>query len=115
MLLEQLSEIRLPQPAVDARADLDADDPGNGSRFPEPPREIDLSEPTLPEQTIDALLEPTLGAEEEVAGYDEGHATAEPRIDAGHRACRRRSRVICHENTEEFLDVARKPPRYLRL
>src|SRR4029453_317012 len=79
MFLEQWPEIRLAQPAVDARADLDADDPGNGSRFPEPPREIDLSKPTLPEQTIDAVLEPTLGAEEEVAGCDEGHTTPEPR------------------------------------
>src|SRR4029453_6286902 len=88
MFLEQLSEIRLAQPAIDARADLDADDPWNRSRFPEPPREIDLSEPTLSEQTFDAVLEPTLGAEEEVAGCDEGHATPESRIDASDNACR---------------------------
>jgi hypothetical protein len=115
MFLEQLSEVRLAQPAVDARADLDADDARHGSRFPEPPREIDLPEPALAEQAIDAVLEATLRAEQNVAGCDEGHATPESRVGACHRACRRRSRVVHHENPEEFLEVARKRPRCLRL
>jgi hypothetical protein len=57
MFVQQLPEIRLPQPPVHPRAHLDADGLGDRRRAAEPPGEIDLTEPALAEQTVDAVLQ----------------------------------------------------------
>ena len=62
MPVEQLPEVRLAQPPVDVLADLDADDRRDDRRAPEPPGEIDLAEPALAEQPLDAVPEPRLRA-----------------------------------------------------
>ena len=55
--VEQLAEVRLAQPAVDVRADLDADLFGDGRRPAQPAREIDLAESALPEEPLDAVAQ----------------------------------------------------------
>jgi hypothetical protein len=57
MSVEELPDVRLPQPAVDAAADLDADDFGNDLRTAEPSRQVNLSEPAFAEETVNAVME----------------------------------------------------------
>jgi hypothetical protein len=59
--VEQLAEVRLAQPSVDAMADLDAQGLGNQRRTTEPPREIHLSEAALAEQSLDLVLQLRFG------------------------------------------------------
>ena len=53
VVVEQLAEVRLAQPAVDARAHLDAQAPRDSLRAAEPGREVDLSEAPSAEEPID--------------------------------------------------------------
>ena len=71
VVIEQLAEVGLAQPAVDAAADLDAKVLGYRVRAADASREIDLAETALAEQAIDAISEPGLRAGELVAGRDE--------------------------------------------
>ena len=57
MAVEQSSEVRLAQPAIDVSADLDADDVRNERGSPEPPRQVDLTEATLTEPLFDLVLD----------------------------------------------------------
>ena len=57
MPVEQLAEVGLAQPAVDARADLDADRRGHDGRTAEALREIDLPEAALADQPLDAIAQ----------------------------------------------------------
>ena len=58
MRVEQLAEVRLAQPAVDAAADLDADRLRHHRRAADPPGEIDLAEAAFAEQPLDAVPQP---------------------------------------------------------
>jgi hypothetical protein len=60
MAIEQLAEVGLAQPAVDARTHLDADDLRDDRGAAEPRGEIDLTEAPFAEQTFDAVLQARL-------------------------------------------------------
>ena len=66
--VQQQAEVRLAQPAVDARADLDADLFGDRRGSAEPRREIGLPEAAVAEQPLDAVLQLGLGAEDHLRG-----------------------------------------------
>ena len=70
MAVEQLAEVGLPEPAVDPGAGLDADDLWDEVRAAEPMREEDLAEPALSEQSLDSVLNPSLGAFDQSAGAE---------------------------------------------
>ena len=78
MSVEQLAEVRLAQPAVDARADLDADDLRDDRRAAEPRGEIDLTEAALAEQPFDAVLEPRFRAADDLARRQQIPRAVEP-------------------------------------
>src|SRR5262249_28292973 len=90
MLVQQLSEVRLTQPSVDPRADLDADDLRNVGGPAEPPREIHLAEAALAVEPIDLILQSALGANQKVLGTYEGYAAHEGAACCGGDAGRRR-------------------------
>src|SRR5262245_22081811 len=71
MRIKELSEVRLAQPAVDPRTELDTDRLRHHTRRAEPIGEIDLSEPALSEQPIDAIAEHRFGADEDLTGRDQ--------------------------------------------
>ena len=62
VLIEQLADVGLAQPAVDAAADLDADRVRDDRRAADPPREVDLTEAAFAEQPLDAVAEAGLRA-----------------------------------------------------
>jgi hypothetical protein len=71
MGVQQLPEVRLAQPAVDVRADLDADGRRDDRRVSEAAREIDLAEPAFAEQPLDPVLEPRLRAGDDLRGIQQ--------------------------------------------
>ena len=71
MAVEQLAEVRLAQPAVDARAHLDADDLRDGGRAAEPRGEVDLAEAALAEQPLDPVAEPCFRAVDDFADREQ--------------------------------------------
>src|SRR5262249_19162483 len=62
MPVEQLSEIRFAQPAIEAMARLDADDVGYDGGTVEPSRQVHLAEAADAEQSFDLVLEARFGA-----------------------------------------------------
>lgn len=78
MAVEDLPEVGLAQPPVDALADLDTEDRRDDGRAPEPSGEIDLAEPALAEQPFDAVLEPRLGAGDDLPRLDQVPPVLEP-------------------------------------
>ena len=71
MLVEQLPEVRLAQPAVDARAHLDAEDLGDVAGAPLPAGEVHLPEPAFAEQPVDGVREGRLRALDDLARVEE--------------------------------------------
>ena len=71
MAVEQASEVRLAQPAVDVPADLDAHGFGDERGSAAPCGEIDLTEAALPEQAFDLVLEPRLRADDDLPDLEE--------------------------------------------
>src|SRR5260370_13533469 len=71
MPVQELPEVRLAEPSVDALADLNAHDGGDHRRPPAPAGEVDLTEPALAEQPFDAVLEPGLRAGDDLAGLQQ--------------------------------------------
>ena len=77
--VEEQAEVGLAQPAVDARADLDADLLGDRRRPAAPRRQVGLPEAAGAEHPLDAVLQLGLGAEDhlrrrqQLAGVDRGH------------------------------------------
>src|SRR5262245_23744157 len=55
--IEQLTEVRFPQPPIDTLTHLDAHDFGHESRAAAPSGQIHLAEATLPEETLDLVCE----------------------------------------------------------
>ena len=64
MAVEQLPDVRLTQPPVDAAADLDADGGGNGGRACRADGQIHLAEPALAEQLFDPVPEARFRADD---------------------------------------------------
>src|SRR5262245_5611236 len=71
MVLEELAEVRLPDPAVDVRADLDADQRRHGGGAADPAREVDLPESAGPREPVDAVAQARLRAGDLLAGREE--------------------------------------------
>ena len=65
MSVQQLSEVRFAQPAVDAGAHLDADDLRYDCRAAETLREIHLAESALAKQSSDAVLKLRFGTRDD--------------------------------------------------
>ena len=99
MFVEQLAEVRLAQPAVDSRADLDAEDLGNVPRPPEPAGEIHLAEPALAEQALDCVLEGRFRAFDDVSCAEQ-LASGERRGAAGRRRSRRAAAGVGRKDAE---------------
>ena len=89
MAVEQLAEVGLAQPPVDARADLDADDRRDHWRAAEPPGEIDLAEPAFAEQPLDAVFKLGFGTRDQIAGLEEIPRAAPRTAKLRRRASRR--------------------------
>src|SRR5439155_1119385 len=92
MSVEQLPEVRLPQPPVDASAHLDANSLGDNRRATEPRGEIHLAEPALAEQSLDAILELRLRAGNELSRCQELARLIDCEMDWPGAARRRRGR-----------------------
>jgi hypothetical protein len=71
MIVEQAAEIRLAHPAVDVRADLDANDVRHRVRVPIAMRQEHLAEATLPEQALDAVAQLRFRTVHELAGQQQ--------------------------------------------
>ena len=78
MPVEQLAEVGLAQPAVDARADLDAHGLGNDRRVSEPPCQVDLAESAFADQPFGAILKVGLRTFDDLARH-QGGPDAPPR------------------------------------
>ena len=78
MLIKELPEVGLAQPSVDAAADLDAQVFGHRARAANPPRQVDLAEPALAEQAVDAISQLCFRTHQLVAGVDELLGTVLP-------------------------------------
>src|SRR5262245_21629091 len=66
MLVEELPEVRLAQPAVDVRADLDADGLGDDRRAAVAPGQVDLAESALADQPLDPVVEAGFRADDDL-------------------------------------------------
>ena len=71
VIVEQLAEVRLADPAVDAAADLDAERVGHRARSAAAPRGVDLAESALADQPIDPVAQPRFGAGDLVAALEQ--------------------------------------------
>ena len=86
MAVQELPEVRLAQPPVDVGAHFDADVLGDDRRVTEPPREIDLAEPALAEQPLDAVPELRFRAGDDLFGREQMPHPAEGAVDRSDRA-----------------------------
>ena len=69
---EELPEVGLLQPAVDVLARLDRDDGRDRQGARHPCGEVGLAEASLAEQAVDPILEPRLGARDDLLGEEQG-------------------------------------------
>ena len=98
MAIEQLAEVRLAQPAVDARAHLDADDLRDDRRAAEPRGEIDLAEAALAEQPLDSVPKSRFRARDDTTRRQQHLRAIEPGTHAGDAASRGAGGLLQHEN-----------------
>ena len=89
MAVEQLAEVRLADPAVDARAGLDADALRHARRAPEPAGQIDLAEAAFAEKFFDAIVQAGFRAGDRLVGDQQAVAALHRDVD-GCGAARRR-------------------------
>jgi hypothetical protein len=66
MCLQQLSEVRFAQPAIDPRADLDAYGARHVRRTPKSPGEVDLPETALAQKALNPILKICFGAADDL-------------------------------------------------
>ena len=71
MPIQQLPEVRLAQPPVDALTHFDAHDRGHGGGAAQPSCEIDLAESACAEQPLDPVLQVRFGAGHDLAGHEQ--------------------------------------------
>jgi hypothetical protein len=89
MTVEQLPDVRLTQPAVDAARGLDAYRAGHHGRSAEPSRQVHLPESSLAEEALDAVLEAGFRADDRLARAKQVRGVhPDPRGRRG--SCRRR-------------------------
>jgi len=69
--VQELPEVGLAEPPVDAFAGLDADGRRDDPRPPEPPGEIGLAEAAFAEQPLDAVVEARLRALDDLGGHEQ--------------------------------------------
>src|SRR5262249_42581260 len=71
VVVQELAEVRLAQPAVDVLAHLDADDRGHDQGAAETAGQVDLAEAALAEQALDPVAEAGLRARHDLRGTEE--------------------------------------------
>ena len=71
MTIEELPEVRLAQPTVNAWTHLDADGLGNVRRISHALCQIRLAEPTLADQPFGAVLKVRLRAFDDLSGHEQ--------------------------------------------
>ena len=69
--LEQLAEVRLADPGLDAAADLDADGGRDGRRSTDAPRGVDLAVAALADQAIDPIVQTRFDAGDLLAALEQ--------------------------------------------
>src|SRR5262249_41881291 len=89
MPVQQLTEVRLAQPSVHSSARLGADRARHPPRWAEPRREEDLSESAFAEQAVDAVLNPGLGAHDDLRRRQQETGEPGPRPPRQRRRGRR--------------------------
>ena len=105
VILEQLAEVRLAQPAADVRAHLETDHLRHPGRAPETMCEVHLAEPALAEPADDAILTACFGTRDDVAGREVPRAAApigRSRRDSGRGVVSQHRRGCAGTDSSEF-------------
>src|SRR3954471_15108520 len=74
MIVEQLTEVRLAQPAIDARADLHAHRRGNHAGLSKSSGEVDLAKPPFANQAFDPIAQVGFRTLHDAAGVQQSIA-----------------------------------------
>src|SRR5262249_5926901 len=96
MPVEQLAEVGLAQPAIDVRADLDADGLRHGLRVSEAPGEIDLTKAARSEPALDRVAQARFGAGDDLAPLEDALRRAGTRARSA-QAARRGGGGVLHD------------------
>src|SRR5439155_17036492 len=104
--VQELPEVGLPEPTVDAFAGLDAHGRRDDPRPSETPGEVGLAEPALAEQPLDAIAETRLRARDDLRGREQALRVLDGGADGsgtGPRAGRvaRQASVVRHQAQPE--------------
>jgi hypothetical protein len=87
--VEQIAEVRLADPAVDAVADLDAHRRGHRCRSLQPARQVDLAKAAFPEQTFDPVLQTRFRAGDHLRRHEQFRPAGHGNVNgAGAARCR---------------------------
>lgn len=119
MIVEDLTEVRLAQPAVDVRTDLHAEPGRHGYRPAEPFREVHLPVSATAEQSFDAVAQAGFRADDDLAQREQ---VLEGPVPARHRRRASRGRAwlqeecaFCHsEDTLQNVTIRRPVARATR-
>jgi hypothetical protein len=94
--VEHLAEVGLAQPAVLARADLDAHGRRHHRRPSDPPREVRFAKSAGANHPVDLVLQVRFGTLNEVAGGQQLARRRTARLRARRRPRRHRPGIACH-------------------